>query len=852
MTVPRRRATSTLLVLVVLAGTSAVAFGGGYRASQALLDDGTAWLVKGTTVAQVNGETGRSDAEVVRDLATGEQPLETVRYDGGVYVVNSATGEVTRVDGATKQPEATAARAPGSAVQVGGGTTWVSDAEGDVVEQLDPATLQPLQSVPVPQGVDAVAVDGTGTAWVLSRATGEVRAVREGRVQRVLAVAAPDALTSLTTVGDRAVVVDGTAGRATRLRGGSAASAEQPVAAPALRGVDARVARPSAVGGVLFAAVDRGRTVVRVDLDRRSSSSVALPAEPTSRLGAPVLSRDRVAVPDPGARELLLLDRDLRLVAVVPVPTTGPSFQLVAQGDRFYASEPYRRVGVVVSADGSSRPIDKGEGHGVREPGDEGPAVPAPTAPSAPSTPSVPQQPVRGPSPTRPELPLPGVALPDLGPLAPAVPSAGPSGPPGPAAPETPAAVAVPEVVGQDVLTACSAVSRAGLVCDPQEDPEASGGRGEVVDSDPPAGTQVPSGSTVVLRHVGGQQVPDVRGSTVEEACAAVAASGMRCVGAPRDQAGGPGEKARVVLEQTPEPGDGGGSGTAVRVVFNTRVQVLDHTGQDPTAACASAGDLGLQCTPRNLGSAAGTGRPVGQVVAQDRAAGSTAAPGDALVVDYYGDANRTVGDYRGLAPADACARAGGEGFPCRAEVRHPYRTPNVVQDQSVPPSSSVPDGTEVVVYYDDRAPAALVRYKKTDDEVWVYTANPERDADLRSRGYSPDGSNAEVFYAYGTGTPQSPQMSAVVSATCTCDQHAPNHWYGTSSPPTGYAVGSTAFYVLTAPVGDQTAPLYRLRRERGTQTKDFTMAVEGSGAWSFYLGQGFTPDGPAVGWVWR
>lgn len=58
---------------------------------------------------------------------------------------------------------------------------------------------------------------------------------------------------------------------------------------------------------------------------------------------------------------------DLRVLARVPVPTTEACFQVAVQGDRFYATDPFRRLGVVVEADGSSRPIDEGEGRGVGE-----------------------------------------------------------------------------------------------------------------------------------------------------------------------------------------------------------------------------------------------------------------------------------------------------------------------------------------------------------------------------------------------------------------------------------------------------------------------------------------------------
>src|SRR5688572_29213361 len=107
-----------VLVLALLAGVTAAAFGIGYRASDAVLGDGSAYVQKGHTIAHVNAESGRSDAEAARDLATGRQRLEVVQVrPGEVYVVNNATGEVWRlptdtlhagrVDGATPAPPVT-------------------------------------------------------------------------------------------------------------------------------------------------------------------------------------------------------------------------------------------------------------------------------------------------------------------------------------------------------------------------------------------------------------------------------------------------------------------------------------------------------------------------------------------------------------------------------------------------------------------------------------------------------------------------------------------------------------------------------------------------------------------------
>jgi PASTA domain len=65
--------------------------------------------------------------------------------------------------------------------------------------------------------------------------------------------------------------------------------------------------------------------------------------------------------------------------------------------------------------------------------------------------------------------------------------------------PEASPSVRVPNVVGQDVTAATQNVSARGLSAQPQPEPNESVPLGQVLRTDPPAGTRVPRGSTVVL-----------------------------------------------------------------------------------------------------------------------------------------------------------------------------------------------------------------------------------------------------------------------------------------------------------------------------------------------------------------
>jgi len=94
----RARFTRLVVVLAVLAGVLVVAFGTGYRASQAVVDDGSAYLVKGRSITHVNAETGRSDADVARELAKGDERLQVVQTPSGQVYVVSADGATTKID----------------------------------------------------------------------------------------------------------------------------------------------------------------------------------------------------------------------------------------------------------------------------------------------------------------------------------------------------------------------------------------------------------------------------------------------------------------------------------------------------------------------------------------------------------------------------------------------------------------------------------------------------------------------------------------------------------------------------------------------------------------------------------
>lgn len=819
------------LVVVLLASLSTVAFGGGYRASQAVLDDGAAWLVKGRSVALVNGDTGRPDAEVARDLATGRQPLEVVRTGTGVYVVNHGSGAVTRIDTATMEPAQSTPAAPKTTFVAGGGRTYVVDRERAAAQEVDPTTLQPAASVPLEVAVQDAAVDDAGVLWVLG-ADGDLVQVRDGRATSSTRAGNPGS--QLTMVGGRPVVVDPETAEAVRW---GAAGGEAPVAVLPLRGARAELAVPGP-GPALHLAVEGSGELVAVDLDDRRVRATSLGVTPVTDLGRPVVSRTRIAVPDFTGHRLLLLARDdLRIVGRIPVPTTSPTFSVAVQGDRFYATDPFRRTGVVVEADGTTRPIDKGEGHGVSEPAP--PKVPAPPAAAPPVL--------------SPPLLPPPAAVP-----APAVPVPPAPVPAAPARSPDPAMVSVPDLVGAAKEQACAELERLGLSCRLEPTGEAGEGEpGTVVSTDPPEGTEVPPGTVVAVRHLGDTTVPRVVDLSVDAACAELEKVGLVCDRSPDGQSAPQGQKAFLVLSQSPSAGQSAPGGASVSVAYHDKVTPDDYVGRSDDEACAALREIGLRCQREDAGSNAGKPEPVGQVIQQDPAGGSAAmtpgdgeSTGDVVRVFRYTHTRRAVGNYTGTSPDAACAAARADGFTCVGEVRHPYRRPDIAYAQAPAAGEQAEAGAQVTVYYEDRTPYQLKRWKKDGEAVWVISADPNRAV---PPGYTDLGAT-DLGLAYSPGQPAPDGLIGIVSWQCSCQGHTNNHYYGTNgaSPGAGWSSsGGLAGYLFGSEVvAGEMVQVHRYKRVSGGSV-DYAYAAPGSGEQAFYAGQGFVDDG-LLGFTWR
>ncbi len=363
---PAGRAGSALVAVVLLGAVLAVSAGVGYTVARPLLGDGSAFLSRGHTVAHVNGETGKSDAQTATELATGSEPVQTVRLpDGRVAIVNKTTGTVTIIDGATMAPSGPPLRAPGD----GGGldalatrsSGYLVDRKGGTITELTAPGRAATPIVPVPQGILA-AVPAGDSVWVLTRSA-QVLEVAHGRVARTVRLGAP--VTAITVADGHPVAVTGD-GRA------YVVDSDQPHAIGDLGLTGPNLVLGSWRGaGRYVLAVDRTNARVSV-LDPRTghTAHASLPVPSGAKLDAPVELGGDVYVPDYTAPRLWRVDAVSGAVAhdALHVPgRPGDTFDLSVSGGHVWANVQYERRALIVDGDGRDHRADKGAGPDVRD-----------------------------------------------------------------------------------------------------------------------------------------------------------------------------------------------------------------------------------------------------------------------------------------------------------------------------------------------------------------------------------------------------------------------------------------------------------------------------------------------------
>lgn len=662
-----------MLTIVVLLGAFAVAAGVGYTASRPLLGDGCAFLGKGHTVAHVCGETGKSDAEIAQQLATGKEEIQTVRLpDGRLAIVNQTTRTVSYFDGATltltappdSRPEPTGKLEPVSTTTDG----YLVDPTRRVVEKIGLPAQPASAPIEIPDGITAAAPGGN-SLWVLTP-KGEVVQVTDGRAVRTIRL--PAAAAGITVADSQPVIVaeDGNA-----------------------YAVDA--AQPKLIGNVgltgrsLLTASWRGagRYVVAVDpatarvgvLDPRTGQHRTFQLKVTAgrfELDAPVMLGQRVYVPDRFGPSLWRVDLSKETADENPleVPGLPGPFSVTVESGHIWANSQYDRRVLVIDADGHHHYGDKGPrpelGDTENQNGQQGAAPAGNPQPSSPPEGGTP-----------------------------------PDGPP--STTTTAPMVAVPSFPARTPYRqACEEIKKLKLVCRTVAGGDRAGLRtGDVLDTDPAPGTMVPEGRRVIVRYAGPLKTPSVVGVWYEEACRQIKAAKLAC--APTidpNPALAPGQLG-VVTTQTPDPQQPLAKGKAVNYTYPDSIALPSLLNQSWTEACRQVTEVyHMKCEATAVNPPTGPGQQVGHVYAQDPAAPSVAKIGATISLRYYRGSSK-VPDVVGKDINAACAAVEGQGFPCKRQegatawgTGHPV---NEVYQQSVPADGQDhPVGTQIVLAY--------------------------------------------------------------------------------------------------------------------------------------------------------
>jgi serine/threonine-protein kinase len=202
------------------------------------------------------------------------------------------------------------------------------------------------------------------------------------------------------------------------------------------------------------------------------------------------------------------------------------------------------------------------------------------------------------------------------------------SGPPG-------ATVTVPDVAGDARAAALAVLADAGLEPRVRAEPSQTIVRGSATRTDPPAGTRVARGATVTLLVSSGPatrevEVPDVTGSTLERAFAALEDAGLR----PTEQTeASEAVAAGTVIRSDPAAGTLVDEGSAVTVVISSGpppLVVPDVAGLRSAVAIEQLELAGLGAQRAIVGSAT---VPDDTVVGTDPPAGTEVERGDTIIV---------------------------------------------------------------------------------------------------------------------------------------------------------------------------------------------------------------------------
>jgi peptide/nickel transport system substrate-binding protein len=144
----------------------------------------TVWLAPGSgELTQLDATTPR----ILRHIDPNSGPTAMAVGNGAVWLTDAFANDVTRVDPTGLTTPIAVGNGPG-ALAVGAGGVWVADSLDDNVKQIDPSTGSVSTTITVGRSPVAVAV-GAGSVWVANSGDGTVTRI-DPRTDKVLATIA--------------------------------------------------------------------------------------------------------------------------------------------------------------------------------------------------------------------------------------------------------------------------------------------------------------------------------------------------------------------------------------------------------------------------------------------------------------------------------------------------------------------------------------------------------------------------------------------------------------------------------------------------------------------------------------
>jgi hypothetical protein len=368
----------------------AVALGGwnrGFDATAVVMSPGSAWLVSAD-----RGELTLLDTTspaVVRHLPMATPgDLLTVGQGPTAYVLNGATGVLSRIDGRTFEavaaPEALTWPGAPPTLLTTTSVLYVLDTANGVARAVDTDTFTPGELIDLPMrppdgGVD---VDDTGRVWITDAASRDVAWLADGMSHRLAdAAPAPGAVVATTPGGP--VLVSGSTGTVQQLTdsGSVRSTAHLPVRGDgiAVTGEDTNV---------VDVLIGSSGVLVQCALEAETCSQPIPLGSGADLLGRPVARDGIVFVPDQTDGSVIVVDPGRGAVVATPVAVNrAGAFELFAHDDAVVFNDPGGPDAGVVDADGTVHRVDK---H-ARTAADSAPGLTPPAAVTQPpATPTSP------------------------------------------------------------------------------------------------------------------------------------------------------------------------------------------------------------------------------------------------------------------------------------------------------------------------------------------------------------------------------------------------------------------------------------------------------------------------------